>query len=519
MKKLTLFLCLFSLLTALAYGDGGSDYQIIREENAELKARLLQLEQKVKTCQPCDPAKTGQAENCEMIDRLNSLERQVKGLPAAPDNSGIKAENRALKSEVMQMKEEMRALSDVTAKLADDQKKMSRQQLPTINDLFQTKRGYDVDLYGYIKFDAIWNDSQIAGIDGVSFWAQPETDRNNNDDEFSMTARQSRIGIDISGPKDDDIVKTAKVEMDFYGAQTQSSREDRAALRLRHAYFNLDFRNGWQLLAGQTWDVISPLSPHTLDFGVHSFGGNLGYRSPQLRLTRTFKLSEEAKLVAQMALSTPKDVSDRYNVFKSATSMGHAQDSGKPVLQARVAYSPCKNHTVGFSGHIGQDEYDISSTVDDSHETVDTWSLNMDGSFKLTDSLTLMGECHYGQNLNSMYGGICEGVVIDTMSMGSKALKVYGVQSKGGWVQLLYKINDKWSTSLGYGMEKNNTKDMDKDLTSNFRIRNRVIFGNVMYQVCKDVSCGVELSHYQTEYYRTDDGDALRGMFSMMYHF
>ena len=48
-------------------------------------------------------------------------------------------------------------------------------------------------------------------------WVDPETGRNNNDDEFNMTANQTRIGLKITGPDSEDLKLSGLVEVDFYG--------------------------------------------------------------------------------------------------------------------------------------------------------------------------------------------------------------------------------------------------------------------------------------------------------------
>ena len=59
-------------------------------------------------------------------------------------------------------------------------------------------------------------------------------------------------------------------------------RENKPTIMLRHAYVEVkddDFR----FLAGQTWDVISPLNPNMLMYSVGWDGGNIGYRRAQFR--------------------------------------------------------------------------------------------------------------------------------------------------------------------------------------------------------------------------------------------
>ncbi len=413
---------------------------------------------------------------------------------------------------IEQLEQEMAAMKEVMNDLADEQRRYSEQELPTIRDLFDTK--YDLRFYGFIKFDAIWNSSKIAGLDGVSFFALPGS----SDSDFSMTARQSRLGIAISGPEDDDVRKSGVIEVDFYGMNDAAERQDRGHMRLRHAYFKLDYPNDWSILAGQTWDVISPLAPMTLDLGVRSHCGNAGFRSPQLRLTKIFRLHEERSFKAEVALSTPKDVSTRYRAdHLDAGSQGFGQDSGSPVLQARASHR-FNNWTdlpaeIGISGHYGRKEYH-ETPVSDNRKRANSWSVNLDYQLPLTEKLRLMGEAYYGKNMEMMYAGIGEGVVIRR-----DPFDVYEISSFGTWAQLIYQIDQKWRTSLGIGFARNSTSNMDRAPAVNFRTRNIAPFANVFYQITEDVMCGLEVTRYQTKFYDLDDGKATRLMFSMQYNF
>ena len=47
----------------------------------------------------------------------------------------------------------------------------------------------------------------------------------------------------------------------------------------------------WTVLVGQTWDLISPLNPTSLNTnGNYWFGGNAGFRRPQFQVTRKFRV-------------------------------------------------------------------------------------------------------------------------------------------------------------------------------------------------------------------------------------
>jgi len=84
---------------------------------------------------------------------------------------------------------------------------------------------------------------------------------------WHVDGKSTRLGIDFVGPmlpRFGCAQTGGKVEFDFQGAfQT----ENRGSVLLRHAY--VEVKNEYfRLLAGQTWDVISPLLPGTIMYSV-----------------------------------------------------------------------------------------------------------------------------------------------------------------------------------------------------------------------------------------------------------
>ena len=72
----------------------------------------------------------------------------------------------------------------------------------------------DIQFYGYIKLDAAWDSSGVFPGDYVLY-----TDRGREgDDEFNLTARQTRLGLKIQGPDAGNMKASGVVEADFYGS-------------------------------------------------------------------------------------------------------------------------------------------------------------------------------------------------------------------------------------------------------------------------------------------------------------
>ncbi len=360
----------------------------------------------------------------------------------------------------------------------------------------QTK--YPVELYGYIKLDAAYD---TARMDNGNFprWVLSES-TNDNDDEFNMTARQSRFGLNIKGPDISDSKTSGKVEVDFY----EGGDENKNRLMMRHAYLQLDWpESDFSILAGQTTDVISPLFPPTVNYGIEWWSGNPGYRRPQLRLTKGFDVSGDSDLLFQCALT--RTIGDTGTGFDPGDT---GEDAGFPTLQGGAGYSfplfADKKATVGLSGHWGKEEYDTDNTgggID-----YDTWSANIDITLPLAKKLTLKGEIWTGENLDTYFAGIGQGV--------NTTLR-REIGSSGGWTALSLGPFNKWRFNLGGGIDN----PEEDDLNDGNRTKNASIFGNVTYDINESVQMGLELSQWETDYKNQENGDSFRVQSSLIYNF
>ena len=404
----------------------------------------------------CGGAKASAAradENAQLKDRVETLEKQVQELTGTPSGDGKK---------------------------------------PMWSKL-------DVQFYVFIKGDAAYDNSRTNSGNYV-LYVDRENDRN-NDDEFNLTANETRLGVDISGPQDNSIQTSGKVEFDFYGSDAP---ENKAKIQMRHAFLQLLWPDsGFSLLAGQTWDVIAPLNPTTLNYTVLWDVGNIGYRRPQIRLTKDHLLSGDTSLKFQGAIS--RTIGRNSDLGGDLTSES-GEDAGFPTFQGRVGVTfpwlPAGATTVGLSGHMGQEEYDMVSGSRD----FDSWSINLDVLQPINTWLTLKAELFKGENLDSYLGGIGQGVNTD-------ALKE--IDSKGGWCAASLGPWDQWSFNAGIAIDDVDADDVD----SGARTLNRAVFANAIYALNKHADIGVELSHWRTDYKGSGDADNVRLQTSLKYKF
>jgi len=355
----------------------------------------------------------------------------------------------------------------------------------------------DIEIYGFLKADASYDTSRSHPGNYVVYLDRE--DQRNNDDEFNVTANETRVGMRIKGPAESGFSAAGRLEVDFYG---NYAAENKAKIQMRHAYLTLDWPGDhFGILAGQTSDVISPLVPRTLNYTVLWDAGNIGYRHPQVRVTKDFQVQKDINVNLQAAISRTIGRND-------LTGSETGEDAGFPTLQGRIGltfpglgYKPA---TIGFSGHYGTEEYDPNTGG--SNKDFESWSLNLDLNQPVYSWLTVKGELFTGRDLDSYFGGIGQGV---------NTSRLHEIDSRGGWVAATLGPWDNWSFNIGCGID-----DVDSDdVSTGDRVLNRSVFGNAIYHLDANTEIGVELSHWKTEYRGPGDADDLRFQGSFIYRF
>ncbi|HKC85582.1 MAG TPA: hypothetical protein VKG02_06380, partial [Blastocatellia bacterium] len=119
--------------------------------------------------------------------------------------------------------------------------------------------GNQLKFYGFLRLD-LDVDSQRANNDQTPLFitsADPRIGKPGAGD-FSMHPRLTRFGVDYCGPRIaalGDSKLSGKLELDFENGGSES----RQIIRIRHGYLKMDWDHQVSILAGQTWDLVSPL--------------------------------------------------------------------------------------------------------------------------------------------------------------------------------------------------------------------------------------------------------------------
>lgn len=154
--------------------------------------------------------------------------------------------------------------------------------------VFAQKKNFSYKFYGQVRTDLFYNSrANEETVDGLFYMYPKDKIRDDDGNDLNGTANgsfyilYSRLGIDVSGPKLGTAKTSAKVEVDLRGSGSSYS-----TVRIRHAYFNLDWGTS-ALLVGQTWHpLFGDVSPQILNLATGAPFQPFN-RSPQIRYRYT----------------------------------------------------------------------------------------------------------------------------------------------------------------------------------------------------------------------------------------
>jgi hypothetical protein len=337
---------------------------------------------------------------------------------------------------------------------------------------------YGFKFGGFFKTDAMYDNTRIHPGEN-RFWVLPYGDEKNN--EFFLTVMDTRLGFDFWW-KEESYTTKAKLEFDFHGL---ANAKNKPQSMLRHAYFVIKHER-WSLLAGQTWDIIAPLNPSTVNYSVMWLQGNVGYRRPQIRVSTWLEPSEDSKVKLDVGVST------NLGGDIDGDGLDDGADRGFPSLQGRVGFATKimdeGSLAIGASGHFGQDSWGPN----DSNSST-SWSVCGDLSIKINKKIALLGEFWTGENMKQYLGGISQD--FDSTDEPLPAM--------GGWGMVRLKPADAFLFNIGFGTDMVSETDWcvpDDGDPYAFRDMNREIFGNCMYNLSKTVTAMFEIAFMTTSY-------------------
>ncbi|MGD9611952.1 MAG: hypothetical protein AB7V22_03535 [Kiritimatiellia bacterium] len=362
--------------------------------------------------------------------------------------------------------------------------------------------GLRLQIYGYVRADLSHDTQATAPKGDFAFFVLPEV-AGEKDAQTHFGARETRLGLNLFGPDSGNWKTTGKLEMDFYGGDKANSYNP----RMRLAYLDLAHSSGFALRFGQDWDTFCELVPRIVNFAYLADIGALGIRRPQLRATQELKLAENTKLVAKLAAAQTVGEDLDGGTFEDGA------DADWPTVQWSVslfqklwAEKPAK---LAFGGHYGQETVDESvsnAVVSADAQDFDSWSAQGSIFLPLTKQLAVQGNLWKGENLDTYFGGIGQGV---NVVLGRE------IEAQGGWAQLLWDPTDKLCFGFGYSVDD----PKDEDLAEGRPCKNEQIFGNVAYKFTAAVTAMAEYAHMTTDYLGRDEAENDRVQVAMKYAF
>ncbi len=359
----------------------------------------------------------------------------------------------------------------------------------------RSKLGFDLTLYGFLRIDAVYDDSEFNDTQ-VASRVLPEGGPNGvrpNNHDFSLYPRLTRIGLDVNAGTVADAKLTGKLEVDFYAFNSSDSRD---MFRLRKAYLQIA-KGDFSFLAGQEYDVISPLYPSVNPDLLNWLVGNTGDRRPQLRATYSPALGDDTKIILSGALGLQGAIDNKNTDVDGVTD---GENSGKPMLQGRAAVRTKlgeKHAEIGIWGARGWEQVD-----NDGAGEFDMVLYGLDLTVPIGRNFSIKGELWQGKNLSDVRGGVGQGI-----ALGKE------VSAQGGWVQATQSFAGYGDVFAGYTFDDPDSNDVP--LVTGVTNNSGVYVGTTLKKYSPLV-IGLDGMHWRTRYHGNENGSANRARLYFM---
>ncbi len=433
--------------------------------------RILKLENAVRQLQ---------GQNQELHKQINDLKGQAAPATAAPATLASTATAPAIAAPATTTTSTSSAfIPTISAPPAT----YSPESTPELRADVQATKSFQIRIYGFIKLDASY-DSQRVQTGDIIYYVFPKIN-GTSDNEFNMTAKHTRLDLDINSPDIWATKVSGKIEVDFYGPSGTANSPN---LRMRLAYVDVVNEDIGSLRAGQDWDTFITVIPRMNNISLLSDAGALGIRRPQLRLSKDIKLAKDTKIVASVAGAR--------TIGADLDNGGQEDgvDSGFPSAQYNLCLETKllteKATKVSISGHWGMETLDLVSTngivIENDKEWYNSYSVIGSLLLPIRNWVSLQGTIWQGQDLASYYGGIGQGIntKLDTE-----------IAAQGGWAELMIDLTQRLNWILGYGLDS----PTQSDLNPKDRSRNEIFFTTLFYTI-KPLTFALEYMNMTTAY-------------------
>jgi hypothetical protein len=362
-----------------------------------------------------------------------------------------------------------------------------------------TREGFGIKFYGFLRGDMAADTRRMSFDTQLPFFVLSPADPSQaaeRSGDITFHPRLTRFGLDITPPGlPNGWRANAKLETDFYNAVIDRPAaggplardlvsNSRAALRIRLAYVQVS-KGAFSFLAGQNWDVISPLFPSYNPEVVMWNGGNTGDRRPQFRAGYEPKVGAgKFSIVGEVGASGAVDGQDL-----DGDGFRDGESSVSPTGQLRIGYSaPLNGQTwsIGAWGHAAQMRLNRSfvAGVNEFNSTL----VGVDFNLPVLKKLAIRGEAWTGKGLGDVRGGIGQSINAATGRV---------IDASGGWAEMTYILSSHYTLSLGTTLDSPEASDIT---AASGRVRNRVHYLTNRFSVGRGLSFGFDYGYWQTKY-------------------
>lgn len=345
--------------------------------------------------------------------------------------------------------------------------------------------GNRLKFYGWLRLDTDIDSQRPNAPQAPLFIASPDPGLGGKPDagNFSMHPRLTRFGVDYTGPKVSglgDAELSGKLELDFENGGSES----RQIIRIRHAYLQLK-KDDVTFLAGQTWDLFSPLYPTVDNDTLLWNAGNVGDRRPQVRVSYDPKVGRGRWSIAAAAgLTGAIDAQDLDN-----NTYRDGEESGKPDFQARIGYGQPlwvkdQSASLGASMFYG---WENTSKAIAGRTLFHAQLVNIDYTLPLAKILSLRGEGWWGHNMSDVRGGAGQGINV---------LNGHEIRGRGGWSEFSVRLSRFYSMHPGISADD----PLPGDVPLGGRTRNQVYYFGNRFTPSGNLTIGADYLRWWTSF-------------------
>lgn len=369
--------------------------------------------------------------------------------------------------------------ADTVAPGSDDLASIAKRLTVTTAD-----EQFKIVIFGAVVAESIFSTQRITSP-GSYLFVNPFLGRDSPGVE--VQGRGTNLGAQLIGPEIAGMQSGGQLLIYLYG---QSPFANLYGAFFAFAYADLK-NEDWRFAFGLNQDVFNPLNPTTLNFGYGLDAGNTGFIRGSFRIERYLHASDDFQITLQSAISQP--VISEFATPFPGSDLTLGETNGWPNIEGRVALGfgpleqrngapvPSRSVELGVSALIGQVR--TSSTVQRVLAT--TAGLGVDLTANITDRFGIRAEVYQGQAMGSYFGGSGQSVNIDTFE---------AIPSIGGWADAWFFLTPQLHTHWGGGI------DDPRDVGNNQRTQNQFAFGNLIWDVTKNLQLGGEVSRYDTRW-------------------